>query len=287
MKDVSKSTPAMHKASTLVTPLELGKKEVRRTVDPKTGEVLFSVVDIIAVLTESNNPRRYWSDLKKQLQREGSQLNENIVQLKLTSQDGKKYKTDVADMETIFRLVQSIPSKKAEPLKLWLAKTGRERVEEEIDPSRAIERAVKAYKRQGYTDEWIDTRIRTTVKRNVFTAACKDHGIAEPWEYAQLTDRGYQGWSGWNTAEFKKAKGLPPQVNLRNHMTAPQLTVTEVAENSATIIMAEKNANGFAEVAEAVAAGSYVARQTRAALEQVLGKSIVEGKPALPQASNN
>ena len=281
----AKSTPSNQKASTAVVPLEFEQKRVRRTVDPKTGEVLFSVVDIVSILTEQPDfhaARKYWNSTKRRLKAEGSQLVTNCHQLKLTAQDGKRYKTDVANMETVLRLVQSIPSSKAERFKVWLAKVGKERLEEEIDPSRAIDRAIKTYRRQGRSEEWIEARVRGKVKRNAFTDSCHAHGIKESRDYARLTDRSYQGWSGWTTAEFKKAKELPPQANLREHMSAPQLVVTEIAENSATIIMAEKDAQGLAEVADAVAAGSFIARQTRAAMEEVLGRSIVEGKPALP-----
>ncbi len=281
-----KSTPSNPKASTAVVPLEFEQKRVRRTVDPKTGEVLFSVVDIVSILTEQSDTRKaafYWGTLKKRLKKEGSELLTNCQQLKLTAEDGKQRKTDVANMETVFRLIQSIPSPKAEPFKVWLARVGKERLEEEIDPSRAIDRAIKTYRRQGRSEKWIEARVRGKVKRNAFTDSCHAHGIEEARDYARLTDKSYQGWSGWTTAEFKKAKELPPQANLRDHMTPPQLTVTAVAEDSAAFLMSERNAKGFSEVEEAVADAAFVARQTRAAMEQVLGRSIVEGKPALPQ----
>lgn len=280
---MEKPTHVKSNLSTAIIPLEFEERQVRRTVDPKTGEVLFSVVDIVGILTDSQNPRRYWSDLKKRLKKEGSQLYEKIVQLKLTSQDGKGYRTDVASMETVLRLIQSIPSAKAEPFKLWLAKVGRERLEEEADPSLAVDRAIGSYKRRGRNAEWIKARMKGIVKRNELTDACKDRGISDPREYAKLTDKSYKGWSGWNASEFKAAKGLPSRVNLRDHMTAPQLTVTEVAEDSAMYIMAERDAQGYDEVSDAVKAGAFVALHTRAALERVLGRSIVEGKPALPQ----
>ena len=281
----AKSTPSNQKASTAVAPLEFEQKRVRRTVDPKTGEVLFSVVDIVSILTEQPDTRKaafYWGTLKKRLKKEGSELLTNCQQLKLTAQDGKKYKTDVANMETVFRLVQSIPSPKAEPFKVWLAKVGKERLEEELDPSRAIDRAIKTYRRQGRSEKWIEARVRGKVKRNAFTDSCHAHGIEEARDYARLTDKSYQGWSGWTTAEFKKAKELPPQANLRDHMTPPQLTVTAVAEDSATFLMSERNAEGFAEVEKAVMDAAFIAQQTRAAMEEILGRSIVEGKPALP-----
>lgn len=194
-------------------------KEIRSIWDSENEEYYFSVVDIIGALTNANIPRNYWSDLKRKLSVEGSQLHENIVQLKMKSKkDGKSYLTDTLDTKGVLRLIESVPSPKAEPFKLWLANLGNERIDEVFDPEIAINRAVNYYRNKGYTDEWIKARLTGIVDRFKLTDIWKEGGITKPMEYAMLTNEIYKGWSGMKASEYKELKGLRKE-SLRDNMT--------------------------------------------------------------------
>ena len=207
------------------------KSNVRSYYEEKSEKWYFSIIDIILILTESKNPRRYWSDLKIKLaEDEGfSQLYEKIVQLKLTAPDGKKRETDCADVETIFRIIQSVPSKKAEPIKQWLAKVGYERIKEMADPTTAIDRARETYKKLGRSEKWIQQRMTGQETRNKLTDYWKEHDIKEGEEFAILTNIIHQEWSGFSVKEHKNLKGLKSQ-NLRDHMSEAELIFTALAE---------------------------------------------------------
>ncbi|MCL2020441.1 MAG: hypothetical protein FWG70_11915 [Oscillospiraceae bacterium] len=249
-------------------------KQVRHIWDEENQKYWFSVVDIIEVLTDSDNPRRYWSDLKRKLQAEGSQLYENIVQLKMEASDGKFYKTDVADTEQVLRLVQSVPSKKAEPFKLWLAKVGNMYIDEAVDPELSIERAVQNYRRLGYSENWINQRIKSIEVRKALTDEWKISGVEEGEEYAALTDLMSRTWSGMTTREYKNYKGLRKE-NLRDNMTNTELVLNMLAEVAATDISAERQPVGFNESAEVAKEGATVAKVAREQLEERTGKKAV------------
>ena len=205
-------------------------KEIRSIWDSENEEYYFSVVDIIGALTNANIPRNYWSDLKRKLSVEGSQLHENIVQLKMKSKkDGKSYLTDTLDTKGVLRLIESVPSPKAEPFKLWLANLGNERIDEVFDPEIAINRAVNYYRNKGYTDEWIKARLTGIVDRFKLTDIWKEGGITKPMEYAMLTNEIYKGWSGMKASEYKELKGLRKE-SLRDNMTDIEVALTNIGE---------------------------------------------------------
>jgi hypothetical protein len=260
-----------------------GESKIRSYYDEKTEQWYFSIVDIVSVLTESKNPRRYWSDLKIKLtDDEGfSQLYEKIVQLKLTSTDGKKYKTDVADIKTIFRIIQSIPSKKAEPIKQWLAKVGQERVQEMADPSTAIDRARETYKKLGRSEKWIQQRMTGQETRNKLTDYWKDHEISEGEEYAILTNIIHQEWSGLSVKEHKNLKGLKSQ-NLRDHMSEAELIFTALAELSTRQVAESENATGMEENKQAAIKGGRVANRAKKDFEETTGQKVVTDQNFLP-----
>ncbi len=222
------------------------ESKVRSYYDENTKHWYFSIIDIVGILTESKNPRRYWSDLKIKLtDDEGfSQLYEKIVQLKLIAPDGKRRETDCADVETLLRIIQSIPSKKAEPVKQWLAKVGYERMKEMADPSTAIDRARETYKKLGRSDKWIQQRMTGQETRNKLTDYWKDHEITEGEEYAILTNIIHQEWSGLSVKEHKDLKGLKSQ-NLRDHMSEAELIFTALAELSTRQVAESENAAGM------------------------------------------
>lgn len=205
-------------------------KEIRSIWDSENEEYYFSVVDIIGALTNANIPRNYWSDLKRKLSVEGSQLHENIVQLKMKSKkDGKSYLTDTLDTKGVLRLIESVPSPKAEPFKLWLANLGNERIDEVFDPEIAINRAVNYYRNKGYTDEWIKARLIGIVDRFKLTDVWKEGGITKPMEYAMLTNEIYKDWSGMKASEYKELKGLRKE-SLRDNMTDIEVALTNIGE---------------------------------------------------------
>lgn len=255
-------------------------KQVRYVWDEEQEKYFFSVVDVIQVLTDSTTPRRYWSDLKRKLAAEGSEMYEKIVQLKLPSSDGKSYLTDVADTEQVFRLIQSVPSKKAEPFKLWLAALGQERMNQLQDPELSIEQAIKDYRRLGYSEDWINQRIKTIEIRKGLTDEWQRGGMKEEHDYAILTDIISRAWSGMTTREYKKYKGLRKE-SLRDNMTNVELMLNGLAEAAATELSKRENPKGFAENANIAQRGGGVAHVARERLEQELGDTVISDKRAL------
>lgn len=255
-------------------------KQVRYVWDEKQEKYFFSIVDVIQVLTDSENPRKYWSVLKTRLKQEGSELATDCSQLKMPSRDGKNYLTDVADTEHVFRLIQSIPSKKAEPFKLWLAALGQERMNQLQDPELSIEQAIKDYRRLGYSETWINQRIKTIEIRKGLTDEWQRGGMKEEHDYAILTDIISQAWSGMTTREYKKYKGLRKE-NLRDNMTNVELMLNGLAEAAATELSKRENPKGFAENANVAQRGGDVAHVARERLEQELGDTVISDKRAL------
>lgn len=255
------------------------QKKVRRHWDEDQELWFFSIVDIIEILTDSNRPRKYWNDLKKKLQEEGSELSDKIGQLKMASSDGKKYLTDVSDTENILRLIQSIPSPKAEPFKLWLAKVGYERIEETEDPELAFERAMQTYLKKGYSKEWINQRLKSIEIRKELTDEWQERGVKEGLEYAILTDEITKAWTDKSVKEYKKFKGLKKQ-NLRDNMTNLELVLNMLAEASTKEISKKKKPESFDENIEVAKRGGHVAGTARKEIEAQTGKDIVSPKNA-------
>ncbi len=239
-------------------------KKIRTVFDKEKW--YFSIVDIIEVLIGSERPRKYWNDLKVKLHEEGSQLSEKIGQLKLLSSDGKYYKTDCLDLEGIFRLIQSIPSKKVEPLKLWLAKIGRERIDEIYDPEIAIDRVIETYRNKGYSENWISQRIKSIDIRKEFTDELRRSGINSNKDFAILTDILTQTWSGFSVKEYKDKKGLTKE-NLRDNMNNLELVLNELAEVSSTEISKILNPSDFNGVKKIVIKGGTIARNAKEQIE--------------------
>ena len=255
-------------------------KQVRYVWDEKQEKYFFSIVDVIQVLTDSENPRKYWSVLKTRLKQEGSELATDCSQLKMPSRDGKNYLTDVADTEHVFRLIQSIPSKKAEPFKLWLAALGQERMNQLQDPELSIEQAIKDYRRLGYSETWINQRIKTIEIRKGLTDEWQRGGMKEEHDYAILTDIISQAWSGMTTREYKKYKGLRKE-NLRDNMTNVELMLNGLAEAAATELSRRENPKGFVQNANIAQRGGDVAHVARERLEQELGDTVISDKRAI------
>ena len=255
-------------------------KQVRYVWDEEQEKYFFSVVDVIQVLTDSENPRKYWSVLKTRLKQEGSEMATNSSQLKLPASDGKSYLTDVADTEQVFRLIQSVPSKKAEPFKLWLAALGQERMNQLQDPELSIEQAIKDYRRLGYSEDWINQRIKTIEIRKGLTDEWQRGGMKEEHDYAILTDIISRAWSGMTTREYKKYKGLRKE-SLRDNMTNVELMLNGLAEAAATELSKRENPKGFAENANIAQRGGDVAHVARERLEQELGDTVISDKRAL------
>ena len=249
-------------------------KKVRSVWDSEQEKWYISIVDVIEVLTESNRPRKYWDDLKRKLQAEGSELSEKIGQLKLQAPDGKKRLTDVADVEQLFRLIQSIPSPKAEPFKVWLSQLARERLEEIDDPEQGIDRLLEYYHRKGYSDNWINQRLKSIEIRKELTDEWDRRGVKKGQEYAILTDIITQSWSGLTTKQYKQHKGLKTE-SLRDNMTNLELVFNMLAEASTTEISKVKKPNTFNENAETAKQGGSVADVARQKLEIVSGKKVV------------
>lgn len=255
-------------------------KQVRYVWDEEQEKYFFSVVDVIQVLTDSPRPRKYWNALKTKLAAEGSELSLKMGQLKLPSSDGKSYLTDVADTEQVFRLIQSVPSKKAEPFKLWLAALGQERMNQLQDPELSIEQAIKDYRRLGYSEDWINQRIKTIEIRKGLTDEWQRGGMKEEHDYAILTDIISRAWSGMTTREYKKYKGLRKE-SLRDNMTNVELMLNGLAEAAATELSKRENPKGFAENANVAQRGGDVAHVARERLEQELGDTVISDKRAL------
>ena len=255
-------------------------QKIRTAWDAEKEEWYFSIIDVISVLTGTANPRRYWSDLKRKLKAEGAnELYEKIVQLKMLSSDGKRYKTDVANTEQLLRIIQSIPSPKAEPFKAWLAMVGKERVEETIDPEQAIDRALDTYLKKGYSEEWIHQRLLAIRIRNELTDEWKKRGVQKGKEYAILTDEISRAWSGMTTGQYKRLKGLTKE-NLRDNMTDLELVLTMLAEASTTDISKTAKPQTFEENKQVAKRGGKVAGIARQALEAETGKPVITEKNA-------
>lgn len=255
------------------------QKEVRRYWDEEKELWYFSVVDVIEILTESPRPRKYWNALKTKLKNEGSELSQNVGQLKMKSSDGKFYKTDVLDTENILRLIQSIPSPKAEPFKLWLAKVGYERIEETEDPELAFERAMETYLKKGYSKDWINQRLKSIEVRKELTDEWKERGMKEGLEYAILTDEITKAWADKSVKQYKNFKGLKKQ-NLRDNMTNLELVLNMLAEASTAEISKEQKPKGLNANKKVAKEGGNVSKQARITLEKQTGKSIISPKNA-------
>lgn len=259
-------------------------KQIRHIYDAEKEVYYFSVIDIVAILIEKDyqSARKYWKVLKGRLLKEGfNELVTNCYQLKLQADDGKMRKTDVADIKTIFRIIQSIPSKKAEPIKQWLAKVGQERVQEMADPSKAIDRARETYQKLGRSEKWIQQRMTGQETRNKLTDYWKDHEITKGEEYAILTNIIHQEWSGLSVKEHKDLKGLKSQ-NLRDHMSEAELIFTALAELSTRQIAESENATGMEENKKSAKRGGKIAKEAKEKLELETGKKVITDSNFLP-----
>ena len=256
-------------------------KKIRAKWDDEQEKWYFSVVDVIAVLTDNDyqKSRNYWKWLKNKLIQEGSELVSDTNQLKMKSVDGKYYNTDVMNTEQVLRLIQSIPSKKAEPFKLWLAQVGKERIDEAYDPEIAINRALDIYRKKGYSEEWINQRLKTIDIRKEFTDELKEKGISQAKDFAILTNILTQAWSGYSVKEYKNLKGLKKE-NLRDNMTNMELVLNMLAETSSTEISKSKKQKGFKEAEDSVIKGGNIARIAKEQLERETGKKVVSDKNA-------
>ena len=256
-------------------------KEIRSVWDYEKEEYYFSVVDVISALTDSNIPKRYWTDLKRKLIDEGSELYENIVQLKMKSQkDGKNYLTDTLDTKGILRLIESVPSPKAEPFKLWLAKMGKERIDEVFNPELAVNRAVDYYRAKGYDDNWIKTRLTGVVDRRKLTDVWKENGITKDYEYGILTNEIYQEWSGMKASQYKEYKGLRKEA-LRDNMTDIEVALTDLGEIATRELAKEHKPYGLKENRKVAKMGGHAAKVARDDIEKNLGKSVISKGNAL------
>lgn len=255
--------------------------QIRSVWDNEREEWYFSVVDVIGSLTESNNPRDYWYRVKKRMsEEERSELSTFCRQLKLKSTDGKSYKTDVADMQGIFRIIQSVPSPKAEPFKMWLAEVGKERIDEIIDPELTIDRALESYARKGYSREWINQRLQAIQVRKELTDTWQDHGVKAGNEYAILTNEISKAWSGMTTREYKDFKGLKKE-NLRDNMSTTELILNMLAETATTDIAEATNPQGLEENKKAAQDGGAIAGDARKSIEARTGKPVITSKNAI------
>jgi len=252
------------------------QKEVRTVWDEDAEKWFIAIIDVIEILTESERPRKYWSDLKSKLKKEGSELSEKIGQLKMKAADGKMRLTDVADTEQIFRLIQSIPSPKAEPFKLWLAKVGQERLDEMQDPELSIDRALEQYMELGYSQNWINQRLKSIEVRKELTDEWKSRGIKEGLQFATLINIITRAWSEKRTKEYKVLKGLKKE-NLRDNMTNTELILNMLVEASVKDISQATNPDGFEESKNVALQGGNVAKVAREALEEKTGKKVVTG----------
>ncbi len=260
------------------------QKKIRTAWDEEKQEWFFSIVDVCGVLTESkdyNTARKYWAKLKERLIAEGNELVTNCLQLKMVSpKDGKRYNTDVADMQGMFRIIQSIPSKKAEPIKVWMATVAAERINQAIDPERSIDQAIADYRRLGYSEAWITRRIKTIEIRKGLTDEWKRGGVTKEVDFAFLTDLMSKTWSDMTTREYKSFKGLTKE-NLRDNMTNMELLLNSLAEEAATQLSKERNPEGLRENAGVAKEGAEVARNAREDFERRIGHSIISPEKAI------
>jgi hypothetical protein len=257
------------------------EKQVRSVWDAEKETWYFSVIDVVEILTGSSIPKRYWSDLKKKLIAEGSEVYDKIVRLKMQAEDGKMRETDVADTQTLLRIIQSIPSPKAEPFKQWLAKVGYERIQEINDPSQSIDRARENWQKLGRSEKWIQQRMTGQETRNKLTDYWKESGVEKADEFAFLTNIIHQEWTGLSVKKHKEIKGLKSQ-NLRDHMSEAELIFTALAELSTRQIAETDEAKGLQENAKASKKGGKIAKDARLQLEQQTGKKVVTGENFLP-----
>ena len=254
-------------------------KAIRTAWDEEKEEWYFSIVDVVAVLTDSPNPQTYWRVMKKRLKDEGNETVTNCNALKMTAADGKKRLTDVATTEQLLRIIQSIPSPKAEPFKLWLAEVGRERIEETIDPEQAIDRTLETYLKKGYTREWINQRLQAIQVRKELTDEWQDRGVKKGVEYAILTDEITRAWSGMTTRQYKKLKGLKKE-NLRDNMSTTEIILNMLAETSTKDISQASKPETFEENIEVARRGGNVAGIAKQALEAETGKPVITSQNA-------
>lgn len=254
--------------------------EIRSIWNSEKEEYYFSIVDIIAALTNAKIPRNYWSDLKRKLINEGSELHEKIVQLKMKAQDGKLRETDTLDTKGILRLIESVPSPKAEPFKLWLANLGSERIDEVFDPEIAVNRAVECYRRRGYNDKWIKTRLTGIVDRFKLTDVWKEQGITKDYEYGILTNEIYKSWSGMKASEYKKFKGIRKE-SLRDNMTDIEVALTDLGEIATRELAKEHKPFGLEQNRQIAKRGGNIAKITRDNLEKELGRTVISNKNSL------
>lgn len=255
------------------------EKKVRTVWDDKEEKWYFAIVDVIEVLTESTNPQTYWRVLKNRLKKEGNETVTNCNAFKLRAADGKMRLTDIADTEQLFRLIQSIPSPKAEPFKQWMAQVASQRMEQMQDPEKSIEQAIVDYKRLGYSDLWINRRVKSIEVRKELTDEWKRSGVKEGMEFASLTDIITREWSGMTTKQYKHHKGLKKE-SLRDNMTNVELALNMLAEASTTEISKQKNPNGFRQSAQVAKEGGSVAMAARRQLESKTGKSAISSEKA-------
>ena len=249
--------------------------ETIRTVWDKEDEKYYiSIVDLVGIMAESDRPRKYWSDLKSKLKQEGNEVSEKIGQLKLKSQDGKYRLTDVCDIEEMFRIIESIPSKNAEPIKQWLAKLGKERIDEVFDPSISAQKAIDLYRAKGYDEAWIQKRLKGMQDRKQLTDVWKDGGITENKEYAILTNEIYKSWSGMSAKEYKEYKGLRKE-SLRDNMSDIEVTLADLGEIATREIAKKHNPQGLKENIEVAKRGGKIANNARVDLEKEIGESII------------
>lgn len=251
--------------------------EIRSIWNSEKEEYYFSIVDIIAALTNAKIPRNYWSDLKRKLINEGSELHEKIVQLKMKAQDGKLRETDTLDTKGILRLIESVPSPKAEPFKLWLANLGSERIDEVFNPEIAVNRAVEYYRRRGYNDKWIKTRLTGIVDRFKLTDVWKEQGITKDYEYGILTNEIYKSWSGMKASEYKKFKGIRKE-SLRDNMTDIEVALTDLGEIVTRELAKEHKPFGLEQNRQIAKRGGNIAKITRDNLEKELGRTVISNK---------
>ena len=254
-------------------------QKIRTAWDAENEKWYFSIVDVVGVLTESKDGRKYWNKLKQRLKSEGSELVTNCHQLKLLSSDGKRYSTDVADTEQLLRIIQSVPSPKAEPFKMWLAMVGRERIEEDIDPELTINRALETYARKGYDADWINQRLLSIRARKELTDAWKEHGVKQGKEYAILTDEITKAWSGMSTREYKGLKGLKKE-NLRDNMSTLELALNMLAEATTTELTKVHNPEGLVANAKVAKRGGAIAGEARKQIEEDTGNPVITSKSA-------
>ena len=248
--------------------------EIRSIWNAEKEEYFFSVVDVISALTDSKIPRNYWSDLKRKLIEEGSELHENIVQLKMKAKDGRFRETDTLDTKGILRLIESVPSSKAEPFKLWLASLGKERIDEVFNPEIAVNRAIDYYRNKGYSDKWIEARLKGILDRKKLTDIWKENGIKENYEYAVLTNDIYKTWSGMKASEYKKYKNIRKE-SLRDNMTDVEVALTDLGEIATRELAKKHKPQGLKANRKIAKAGGEVAKTARDDLEQKLGETII------------